>query len=128
MGAYDQELCSEEQGSIGLPTMIVSDLQGLSRQLFCEIGISGDLCSLGKVECIRPAHHGLDELLRQGAHGLDAAIHLLDVPTQEDGRGRCVRRKKSNTGSPRRLARTRASAVRARVSSSSDGAGDGKIT
>ena len=93
LGAYDQELSSEERGGVGLPA-VSTDLQGLSRQLFCEVGISGDLCPLGKVECIRPAQNGLIELLRQEHHDLDTAIHLVDVPGQKDSRRSCVRRKK----------------------------------
>jgi hypothetical protein len=46
LGAYDQELSPEEEGGVGLTT-VSADLQGLSRQLFCEVGISGDLRSLG---------------------------------------------------------------------------------
>ena len=97
MGAHDPELPSKERGGVGLPA-VGADLQGLSRQLFREVGISGDLCPLGKVVCIRPAQNRLIELLSQGAHDLDTAIHLVDAPGQKDGRRSCVRRKKQQHG------------------------------
>ena len=82
--AHDHELPPEEEGGVGLAT-ISADLQGLSRQLFGKVGISGDLRSLGKVECIGPAQNRLIELLGQGTHDLDTTIHLVDVPCQEYG-------------------------------------------
>jgi hypothetical protein len=93
LGVDDHELSPEEERGIGLATFS-ADLQGLGRQLFCEGGISGDLRSLGQVECIRPAQNGLIELLRQGAHDLDTTIHLVDVPSQENGRRSGVCHKK----------------------------------
>ena len=107
LAAHDIELRAEDGGGIGL-SAFGADLERLRGVLFGQVGIPRDLGPKRADERVSPGEHGLVQSLRHRTVDGDAAVHLLDVPDQKHGpEARACAPGNSNTGSPRRSARTR---------------------